>query len=291
MLPPMSLKVLVAVLFTAALAAVVAWPRGAAKPAAPVDARRVVSLVPSVTDILFDIGAGDRVVGRTKFCSWPPAAAAVEVVGDFTSPNVERIALLKPDAVVEAASHPKALERLRAAGLPVVEVGTLTLAEALEQYDVLGRTTGLVERAAAARRRLEAAMDAEAARWKDAPRVRVALVVERLADAPQDIYVAGGTGFVSELAAKVGGENVFGDVKKDFVKVSPEDFVARAPDVILELNSVAPPTDAEALAAWSKLPSIPAVASRKVRVLSQDFLLAPGSRMHQSLKVLGEALR
>ncbi len=287
----MSLKALIAVLFAAAIAAVLAWPRAAVRRAPPADARRIVSLVPSVTDILFDIGAGDRVLGRTRFCSWPPAAASVEIVGDFTSPNAERIAMLKPDAVVEAASHPQALEKLKAAGLPVVEVGTLTLADALQQYDILGKTTGLAKEAAAARGRLEAAMEAEASRWKNAPRVRVALVVERLADAPQDVYVAGGTGFVSELAAKVGGENVFGDVKKDFVKVSPEDFVTRAPDVILELNSVAPPTDAEALAAWSKLPAIPAVTSKRVRVLPQDFILAPGSRMHQSLKVLGEALR
>lgn len=287
----MSLRILLAVLLAAAIAAVAAWPRRHAEKAVGGNPKRVVSLIPSATDILFDIGAGDRVVGRTKWCSWPPEAAKVEIVGDFTSPNIERIVALRPDAVIEAASHPKVLEKLRAAGLPVVEVRVLTLADALTQYDVLGKALGMEKEAAAARGRLEAAMTAEAGRWKNAPRVRVALVVERLAEAPQDVYVAGGKAFISEMAGRAGGDNIFGDLDKEFAKVSPEEFIRRAPDVILELNSVDPPADSAALAAWAKLPGIPAVASKRVRVLSQDFLLAPGSRMALTLKALGEALR
>ena len=287
----MSLRLLVAVLFAAAIAAAVAWPRAHARREPVIPSRTIVSLVPSATDVLFDIGAGDRIVGVTRFCRWPPQAASKEIVGGFADLNIERIVALRPDAVVEVASFPKALEQLRGAGLPVQEIRVLRLADALDQYGILGRLVGREHEAAAARRRLEDGMAREAARWKDAPRVRVALVTERLAANPQDVYVAGETSFISELAARVGGVNVFSDLGKDFAKVSPEDFVTRAPDVILELNSVAPPSDGEALAAWSKLPAIPAVASKRVRVLSQDFLLAPGSRMDQSLRVLGEALR
>jgi iron complex transport system substrate-binding protein len=287
----MSLRALLALLFAAAVAAVVAWPRSKPAPPAPADARRIVSLVPSATDILFDIGAGDRVVGVTTFCRWPPEASSREKVGNFAEPNVERIVALRPDAVVEVASHPRALEKLRAAGLPVAEVRVLRLADALDQYGVLGRVAGREREAAEARARLENAMDREAARWKGLPRVKVALVVERTVDAPQDVYVAGGSSFVSEMAARVGGENVFADLGKEFAKVSPEEFVKRAPEAILEFNSVAPPAEDSALAAWAKLPEIPAVKSRMVRVLADDFLLAPGSRMDRALRVIGEALR
>ncbi|KAF0245703.1 MAG: iron complex transport system substrate-binding [Planctomycetota bacterium] len=287
----MSLRALVAVLLAAAIAAAVVWPRGRARREPAIPAKRVVSLVPSATDILYDIGAGDRVVAVTRFCRWPPEAASKEIVGGFADLNIERIVALRPDAVVEVSSFPKALDQLHGAGLPVQEIRVLRLADALDQYGTLGRLVGRESEAAAARRRLEEGMGREAARWKNAPRVRVALVTERLAANPQDVYIAGETSFISELAARVGGDNVFNDLGKDFAKVSPEDFVTRAPDVILELNSVDPPSDANALAAWSKLPAIPAVKSKRVRVLSQDFLLAPGSRMDQSLRVLGEALR
>ncbi|MEK7468484.1 MAG: helical backbone metal receptor [Planctomycetota bacterium] len=287
----MSLRVLVAVLLAAAIAAAIVWPRARARREPVIPAQRVVSLVPSATDILYDIGAGDRVIAVTRFCRWPPEAPTKEIVGGFADLNIERIVALRPDAVVEVSSFPKALDQLRGAGLPVQEIRVLRLADALDQYEILGRLVGRELEAAVARARLEAGMAREASRWKDAPRVRVALVTERLAANPQDVYVAGETSFISELAARVGGDNVFNDLGKDFAKVSPEDFVTRAPDVILELNSVDPPSDAEALAAWSKLPAIPAVKAKRVRVLSQDFLLAPGSRMDQSLRVLGEALR
>ena len=287
----MSSRTIFLVLFLAAVAAVAAWPRRGAHPVAPQGAKRIVSLVPSATEILFDIGAGDRVVGVTTWCRWPPEARTRTIVGDFASPNVERIMALKPDVVVEAASHPDTLQKIRSAGLPVEEIRVLTLADTLDQYNVLGRAAGLPEAAAAARARLEQAMSAEEARWKTAKRVKIALVIGRDEHAAQDIYVAGGKSFLSELAVRAGAENVFADIAREFEKVSPEQFILRAPDVILELNSVRPPTDAEALAAWAKLGDIPAVREKRVRVLSQDYILQPGPRMALTIRALGEALR
>ncbi|NUN51061.1 MAG: ABC transporter substrate-binding protein [Candidatus Brocadiae bacterium] len=287
----MSTRLLLVVLVLAALAATLLAPRGRREVPAPSSPRRIVSLVPSATEILFDIGLGDRVVGVTTYCLWPAEARTRAIVGGFADPNLERILALNPDLVVEAESHPKAMEMLRASGLPLCTVRILSLADALDQYDRLGKATGEPSAAAAARRRLEDGLRAEEARWTGAPRVRVALVVGREAGKAEAIYVAGPKSFVSELAALVGGDNVFGDLEREFATVSAEAFLRRAPDVILELNSVQPPTDAEARAVWARLGEIPAVTSGRVRVLSQDYLLAPGARIPLALRSLAEGLR
>ncbi|MBI2922716.1 MAG: ABC transporter substrate-binding protein [Planctomycetes bacterium] len=287
----MTNKALLAVLFTAALAAVFLWPRGESG-VAPGEGKRIVSLVPSATEILFDMGLGDRVVGVTTYCLYPPEAQQRTVVGDFVSPNIEIILGLRPDVVIESATHPQALARLKAAELPVVEIRVLTLADTLDQYDVIGRATGAAEAAREARARLETALAAEEARWKDAPRLRVALVIERAADAPRDVYVAGGKSFLSELAARAGLDNIFADLPREFDKVAAEEFIRRAPAAILEFRSKDPPTSAESLEIWRKLGGeIPAVRDGRVRVVSDDCMLQPGPRMAKALRILGESAR
>src|SRR5580704_698606 len=84
----------------AALATLAACSRGRASPAAPYAAHRIVSVSPATTEALFAIGAGDRVVGRSRFCDWPPEATKLPVVGGVVDPNFEAIAQLEPDLVV-----------------------------------------------------------------------------------------------------------------------------------------------------------------------------------------------
>lgn len=291
----MSLRALLALLVAATLAAVIAWPRGnhPAPPPAPTNASRIVSLVPSVTEILFDLGLGDRVVGVTTYCTRPPEAQKKAIVGDFTSPNIERILDLHPDAVFEAESHATALEKLRGAGLPVVTVRIQTLAEVLEDYDIIGRTAGVPQKAAERRKWVEGRIAEEESRWKGRPRLKVALVIGRQPGSLDELYVAGTSSFVSDFAARVGGENVFGDVTDPFRKVSPESFLERAPDVILEFvpGADAAKADADAKAAWARLATIPAVANGRIRVLTADGVLSPGPGMADTVRAIGEALR
>lgn len=287
----MTNKTLLAVLFAATLSAVLLWPRGQTG-VAPGEGKRIVSLVPSATEILFEIGLGDRVVGVTTYCLNPPEAQKRTVVGDFVSPNVEIIVGLRPDVVIESATHPQALARLHAARLPVVEIRVQTLPDTLDQYDVIGRATGAVEPARQARARLEKGLADEEARWKGAPRLRVAFVIERAADAPRDVYVAGGKSFLSELASRAGLDNIFADLAREFDKVAAEEFIRRAPAVILEFRSKDPPSSEEALEIWRKLGGdIPAVRDRRVRVVPEDCMLQPGPRMATALRILGERAR
>jgi iron complex transport system substrate-binding protein len=192
--------------------------------------RRIVSLDPTLTEILFAIGAGDKLVGRSHWDAWPPAAQRLPDLGPGIRPNVEAVLASRPDLVLLYASQDNraAAARLRAAGVA-------TAAFRVDQIDAFRRVTPILGRlsgdTALARltvdtvnRSLERVRSATAAR----PRVKVVIPAW---DTP--LVVIGGGSFVSQLVSIAGGENVYGSSPERSPQVTLEDVVRRDPDVIL----------------------------------------------------------
>src|SRR3989442_3025334 len=222
--------------------------RGAAR-AEP--ARRIVSLSPAVTELLFAIGAGDRVVGRTTWCDYPPAARTVPSVGDGLNPNLEAVAARRPDLVLlsPSASNATAARQLERLGLRAV----LLPQDRLEDVARAARRLGALTGRQAAGDSLAGALE----RWLAAPpppaRVRLAFVAW---DNPP--VVIGGGSYLDQLAALAGGRNVFHDLAAPSATVSLETIAARAPDVIVELadSAAARPPPYAARREWQAIRAV-----------------------------------
>ncbi len=252
----------------------------AGRPQGPT-ARRIVSLLPSFTEILFDIGAGDRVVGRTTWCDYPPAVLAVPSVGDGLPPNIEAVAARTPDLVVLYNSGPNvtAAKQLERIGIRTVLLDLNRLEDLAPAARTLGRLTGREEIADS----LAAAMDSLAARPPPRAIASIAFVVW---DNPP--IVIGRGSYLHQIAALAGARNVFADLAAPSAQVSLETIAARNPDWIAVL------ADSTVLPGFAKRPewqAVRAVRDRRFLLLPGSLFGRPGPRSVQAVAELQRLLR
>ena len=239
-------------------------------------ATRVVSLLPSFTEILFSIGAGDRVVGRTTWCDYPPAAVDVPSVGDGIPPNIEAVAARKPDLVVLYNSGPNvtAAQQLERIGIRTVLLDLNRLEDLGPATRKLGQLTGLEQRAES----LATAMDSLTYRRPPPPTASVAFVVW---DNPPIIIGRGS--YLSQLAGLAGARNVFDDITAPSAQVSLETIAARNPHWIAVLaDSAVQP----AFARRREWRAVPAVRDGRFLILQGSLFGRPGPRSAEAVRLL-----
>ena len=248
------------------------WGRTVAL-AAP--ARRVVSLSPASTEILFALGAGPRLVGRTRYDDWPAEARAVPAVGEGIGPNVEAVAARRPDLVVlyASAANRAALSGLSALGIPVAVLKLDVSSDVVRAARRLGTLTGTADAAdslVAAFGDSLRAVEARDARVLRRPR----LYVDVWADPPMTV---GRGSYLSEVVEAAGAVNVFGDLGASAAPVSLETIVQRDPDAVLVLapDTTRPP-DLASRPGWR---AVRAVREGRILVVDASLYGRPGPRM------------
>jgi len=246
------------------------------------DRARVVSLVPSVTEIVYAVGAGDRLAGSTNQCDYPEAARQTDKVGDFAQPDVERIAALKPGLVFLALPiHGRVREKLAELGIRTHASQPEDMAAVLAEIEAVATLLGVPERGRALAESLGAELNA-VPEGPDSPRVYV-----ELSSAP--LVAAGGRTFVSDIVRRAGGRNAFDDAPTEYPVVAPEDVAARNPDVIVVLHPGTSRAEVAQRVGWQ---SIAAVRSGRVfDDLDDDLLLRPGPRAVAGVLELAKRLR
>ena len=249
-------------------------------------ATRVVSLIPASTELLFAIGAGPQLVGRTRWCDWPAAAAAVTDVGDGISPNLEAIVAQRPDLVVIylAGGNTESAKQLRRMGIPVVQLRTDLLESVTRDAHILGVLTGHATEADSVVGEFEAALNAvTVSGHPDAETPKRQTVFIPTWDQP--IITVGAGSFLDELVTRAGGVNVFHDLPQPSAPVSLESVFSRDPDLIFTTSLEAPK-----LAKLPEWQSLRAVRLKKfVRVHGSQFD-RPGPRSPQAIAELKAAL-
>jgi len=267
------------------------------QPAGP--ARRIVSLVPAVTQMLFAIGAGGAVVGVSSYDREPPAVESLPRVGALLDPDLERILTLRPDLVVTYGSQSELRQQLARSGIAAFPYSHGGLADVSSTIELLGSRTGHVAEARSVVASIARDLEAVRARVAGRPRPRVLLVFGRDPQSLRNIYVSGGIGFLHDLLLVAGGANVMADVRREGLQVSTEQVLARAPDAIVEIRAEGLSRDAEddaaaardqALRAWSSLGSVPAVRTRRVHVLVGADLVVPGPHVARISERIAHAL-
>lgn len=253
---------------------------------------RIVSLAPSITEILFAVGAGPQVVGLTKYCTYPPEAATGRaIVGGFSakSLSVEKIVSLTPDLVFAAgASQQPVSEALTAAGVVVFNFDPQDLAGVYANILTAGTLTGngpQAEQVMAGMKARIGKVTATAASIPEAQRVKVFYEVW---DEP--LMTAGPATFIGQVIALAGGINVFADVNEQFPTISSEAVIARSPDVILGPSSHGAGLTAEKIAARPGWQALVAAQPGRIVIVDGDIISRAGPRLADALEAVAHGI-
>lgn len=264
-------------------------------PAIPADPQRIVSLAPSITESLFALGLGDRVVGVTRYCEYPPEAQTRAIVGGFVDPNYEEIVKLKPDLVALLVIHDEAKARLAGLQIPVFAVDHRTIPGILDSFIQLADRCGVRDRGVQLAAQCQTRMDLIERKTHDLPRPRVLISSAREFGTGriESVYAAGRNQWHDELIHLAGGENAYPNDGIAFPEISPEGILRINPDVIIELAPTAETGNyakEQIVAEWDSVPSLRAAQEKRIYILNGDYVGLPGPRFVQLLEDIARAL-
>lgn len=244
--------------------------------------QRIVSLAPSITEVLFALKLGDRIVGVTSYCDFPAEAKSREKIGDTLKPNLERLIALKPDLVLisTASQLEKITQQLDQLGIPVFVTNPKSVAGVLTSIRQIGELTDTAQQgevlAAEMQGRISTVQRQVAG--QDVPRVLYILQLSPL-------ITAGKNTFINDLIIQAGGRSISGEESADYPQFSLETAIARAPEVIIvpashgtELVNVEAVKQAFA--------TTPAVKNNRIVRVNPDLIDRPGPRIVEGLEAI-----
>jgi iron complex transport system substrate-binding protein len=252
---------------------------------------RIVSLAPANTEILFALGLGDRVVGVTDYCNYPPAALDKPKVGGYSTVNIEKVIAAEPDLVVASFGNTEdVIDHLRALGLPVIALNPLTIDDVLHDITLVGEATGQEEEAAALVRNLTTRIETVTDKTEGlTERPTVAQVVWY-----DPIWVSGNNTFQNEVIEMAGGVNAFGSVE-GWEIVSFEEFVTTDPDYII-VNSGTGMGESNADVIYEyfmtepRMQELSAVRENRIYIVDADVISRGGPRIVDALEETAQIL-
>ncbi len=253
-------------------------------------AKRIISIIPSTTEMLFAIGAGDRVIAIGTYDSYPPEAQKLPKVGALIDPNVEQILQMRPDLVVLYGTQTELKRRLERANIQYYSYAHKGLADITTTIRTLGMRVGAAPAADALAARIERDLAAVRTAVANRPRPKTLLVFEREPGSLRNIFASGGEGFLHDMLDIAGGADVFDDVHRQSVQMSTEMVLARAPEVVIELRYSKDTINNSDMAAWNRLGGIPAVKNHRVILLAGEEFVVPGPRTAEATRRLAAAI-
>lgn len=249
-------------------------------PAAP---QRLVTMAASLTEMVFALGLGDRVVGVEQFSDYPPEARALPKIGSYKYPDLERIVALRPDLclAIKDGNPPHVLERLRSLGIPVYVVDPRNLHEVITTIKEIGNLLGAKEKAAelatALARRQQRIKDL-AARVAHRPRVFFQIGIS-------PIVSAGSHTFLDELITTAGGLNLAAG-KVPYPRFSQEQILALRPEVIIITSMARGAVFEQVKAGWERWETLPAARNHRIFLVNSDIVDRPSPRLLDGLEML-----
>jgi len=245
--------------------------------------QRVITLSPAITEIVFALGAGDRVVATSDFCTFPPEASTREKVGGAINPNFEKMTALRPTLIIIQGENEQVADFCAMKKIPVFRVKLDTMADIKTAIRKIGRRIGRPETAEALVGEIGkkiAAVQSGIAAYR---RPRVFLCLHHMPGSLARLTTVGPSSFFQEAVKLAGGDNIYSDLKILYPTVSKESLVKRRPDIIVEMlydPSMDGAGRQRLIEDWQKLSMIPAVRHGRVVLLDDDFSLIPGPRIH-----------
>ena len=257
-------------------------------PASSGPPQRIISVVPNVTETLFALGLGSKVIAVGDYDEFPPEVKTKPRVGGLINPNIEKIIELHPDLVITYGSQEVLRQRLDSVGIRMFTFVHGNVDQTLRYMLDLGRVVGAEERAQNLVESIRKTFD-EVRAHAPARRPKVLLVHDRGVGALGSFYSVGSRAFQHDLIEIAGGQNLFADVDRETIQPTLEEVISRKPDIIIE--TLPPPlTDSEAAQRkkdWERI----GLTRDRVYVEAQTYLLVPGPRLALAAQRISEIIR
>ena len=249
----------------------------------PFHPKRIVSLAPSITEILFALGLGDRTVGVTTFSDYPEAAASRPKVGSFVTVSLEKVASLNPDLVIATADGNKKeiVDQLEQIGLPVYVINPGSLEELLETIVNIGVVTGTETEARGVVLALRKRIDRVASLIQGLKRPRVFLQV-----GVNPVVTVGKDTLYNRLIEMAGGVNIYGDVTTRYPRCGVEEIIAAKPDILIVSTMKRGGNFSRIRKRWMKWKNIPAVENNRIHIIDSDLIDHSSPRIVEGLEEL-----
>ncbi len=259
------------------------------------ECRRIVSIAPHLTEVVFALGLGDRVVGVSSYCEYPPEVKSLPKVGGLIDPNYEAIVTLRPDLVVMTAEMEDLDSFVSKRGIKSLALEHESSEHVYDSIAAIGRACGREDEAA----RLVGGIKDEIARVRkltaglDRPRVMVVVSRELTPESAEEVYIAGKGGFYDEMIAMSGGDNVYKGDGLKYPKVGLEGILVMDPEVIVDFGANLAESGLsadEVKAGWNVLSRVSAVRNGRVYVMSGDYSVIPGPRFARIVEDMSRAI-
>ena len=233
--------------------------------------KRIISLAPSITESLYQLGAEEDLIGVTSYCNYPPEARTKEIIGTLINPNIEKIYSLSPDLVLalKGINRSQTIEKLRDLGLKVITFDECNSFDAVaKNFTQLGQLTQREEKARDIVRAVEEEMNSITKKTKELLPVKVFWEI-----GARPLVTAGANSFANEFIEYSGGINIFADTSISYPRVSREEVLAKNPQVIV-LVTMGNVTEKEK-AYWQKFKDLEATKNNRIYVVGADKVCRP----------------
>lgn len=253
--------------------------------------QRIVSLSPNVTEIIYGLGAWDRVVGVTMYSDFPAEAKTLPKVGGWVNPNLEAIVNLKPDLVIFLKDQDRIFgDNIRKLGLNTLSVDSNNSIKDIQNSILqLGKVLQKEKEAKSLTARIRSNLEEMSSKTSKVPKKRVLFIVGRNPGTLEDIYVIGRDNYINEIINLAGGVNV---VKSDrfALKIAKDALLSLDPEVIIEIAYDKTDNRDSAIETWSALKEISAIKNNEVHIVSSSELLHPSQRVIDGANILARIL-
>lgn len=249
-----------------------------------VNAEKIVSLTPAGTEIVYALGAGDKLVGVDVMSNFPKEAQNLEIVGDYNGPDIEKITALEPDVIFASSMLQKEpIDQLKELGLNVVSVEATTFEQIPESISLIGMFTGSTEKADELNQSIADAV----AKAKETIPAEQKTVYYAMSYGDNGNWTSGPGSFVNSIIEIAGGKCVTENAEFPWVEYSMEDLAAANPDIILVASDSG---DVDSLSKTAGYSDLDAVKNGKVIVVDADILSRPGPRVIDAIQMVAEIL-
>ena len=244
--------------------------------------QRVISTSPAITEILFEIGAGDRVVGVTDYCNYPKNACRLPSIGGPLNPNTEKWIALKPDLIILQDDSVVLNKHAKVFKIPTLEVSVNNLENILTSIQVIADAMQIPKAGKQLVDKITTQIDNYRTSIGKTKARHVLMLLSDTNDPSRDLYAVGRNTFLNELLSIAGGENILPDTMATYPKISKEFIIAKSPEIIIEIGPKSNLSSKDILGRkkeWGKYPTLRAVKNDRLYFIGANYILIPGPRL------------